>query len=66
MGAVKDKTISLFKTKQSRIIVNQHVSTMCMREEGRGGVERNHEIKKQLEDNIIKNVRNLFRLKKRY
>ena len=43
------------------IIVNQHVSKMCI------GVERNQGNKKKkklLEDNIIKNVRNLFKLKK--
>ena len=43
------------------IIVNQHVSVMCI------GVERNQgnqKKKKLLEDNIIKNVRNLFKLKK--
>ena len=43
------------------IIVNQHVSIM------RIGVERNQgnqKKKKLLEDNIIKNVRNLFKLKK--
>ena len=44
------------------IIVNQHVSIMCI------GVERNQgnqkKKKKLLEDNIIKNVRNLFKLKK--
>ena len=58
-GGVTDKILSLLKPTESRIIVNQNASTMCWE------VERNQENQKKSEDNIIKDVRNLSKIKKK-
>ena len=59
VGGVTDKILSFLKQTESRIIVNQNASTMCLE------VERNQENQKKSEDNIIKDVRNLSKIKKK-
>ena len=59
VGGVTDKTLSLLKQTESRIIVNQNALAMCWE------VERNQENQKKSEDNIIKDVRNLSKIKKK-
>ena len=55
MGAVENEIMSLFKKTQPRLIVNQHVSKICI------VVEKNKETKNT--KTIIINLRNLFRPK---
>ena len=57
---LKIKLSVFLKQTKPKIIVNQHMSTMCMRVKK---AKKNTKIKKQLDGNIIKNARNLFQLK---
>ena len=54
---LKIKLSVFLKQTKPKIIVNQHMSTMCMRVKK---AKKNTKIKKQLDGNIIKNARNLF------
>ena len=58
MSDVKDQIMSLFKTKD--YIEAKLVKTVY----GGGKKPSKLKIQKQSEDNIIKNIRNLFKLKK--
>ena len=60
MGGVKDKIMSLFETRTTRIMV-KHVS----KDYGGGKKPKNSKLKWQLEDTKIKNLRSLFNLKNR-
>ena len=64
MGGVKDAIMNLFKTNTTKDYINQHVSIMCMEV---GKKKRKLKIKKESEsgNNIIKDVRSLFRLKRK-
>ena len=58
MGGVKDHVMSLFKTKD-------YIKPKCFKTAYRSGKKSQKlKIEKQFEDNIIKNVRNFFKLKK--
>ena len=57
MGGVKGKTNITSKKKK----INQHVLAMCMQVKRK---QENQKKKKQSEGSIIKDIRNIFRLKK--
>ena len=60
MGGAKDKTMSLFKTNTTK----DYSKLMHIRNINVGGKKPSKlKMQKQSEDNKIKNIRNLFRLK---
>ena len=60
VGGGKEKVVSLFKITQPRTIEAKHVKNVY----GGGKKLRKLGIQEQSEDKIIKNIRNLFKLKK--
>ena len=62
VNGVKDKTLGLFKTNATK----DYIKPKRVKNVYHGGKKpRKLKIKKQSEDNIIKSIRNLFRLEKK-